>query len=190
MVKGNVIRGFLVWYEGRFGIDRVRELARRAPEDLRAVFDPDQPLVQLLASSWYPSRLVHSAFDTITENMSEKEIRDLAREANREILQKQLTGAYRLVVEKLVTPESYALVVPRFWRQLHSTGVRRMRILGPGEAESTISHWPGHHPVLCLLAIETMRALFERMGKKDVEWTRTSCVSEGGTECVTRLTWR
>jgi hypothetical protein len=190
MVKGAIIRNFLAWYEERFGVERVRELARRAPADLRSLLDPEQPIVTLLASSWYPCRLVHSMLDTAAEGMSESAVLDLAREANREAVARELYGVYRFVVERLVTPEIYAVMVPRYWRQLHSTGARKMRILKPGEAESTVAHWPGHHPLLCLCAIETMRALFERMGKKDVAWERTSCVSEGGSECVTRLTWK
>jgi hypothetical protein len=73
--------------------------------------------------------------------------------------------------------------------QLHSTGVRKMTILRTGEAVSRVERWTGHHSVLCLCTIETMRAMFERMGKRDVAWERTKCVSEGATSCVTTLTW-
>ncbi len=81
--------------------------------------------------------------------------------------------------------------MPRLWRQLHTTGKRKITIDTPTSATSIVAEWPGHHAVLCTITIETMRAIFERMGKRDVRWERTRCVSKhGGTECVTKLTWR
>jgi len=83
------------------------------------------------------------------------------------------------------------------WKQLHSTGEREVTIFeepgpnGERRAESIVRDWPGHHPVLCTVTIETMCAIFETMGCREVEWRRTKCISkDGGRACVTERTWR
>jgi hypothetical protein len=189
-MKGGVIREFFDSYQKEHGIERVRELLPRVPPDLRALLDPDDPFRTILPASWYPARLVHAVLDAMTEGMSEEQIRTFVHDSNRVVMQRATSSAYRFFLDKLLTPEMYALAVPRFWKQWHTTGVRKMRIVRNGEAESIVAKWGGHHPVLCTVTIETMCSVFELMGKKDVKWVRTACVSSGAPECVTRLTWR
>jgi hypothetical protein len=189
-IKGGVIREFFAWYQDEVGVEKVRSLLPRVPEDMRALLDPDEPFLKILPASWYPSRLVCVMLDAISEGMTDAQIRKLAHDANRAVIRRDVGSVYRFLLDKLATPEMYALAVPRFWRQLHTTGVRKMRVLGDREAESVVSQWPGHHPLLCTITIETMCSVFELMGKKDVKWKRTACVSAGASECVTLLSWR
>lgn len=189
MIKGAAIRAFFEWYQEKYGVEHIREMARKAPEDLRAALDPEQPLVTILPASWYPSRLVCSMLEVLREGKTEAEFREIVRIGNMTVIDRSFS-VYRFLLETLVTPELYAAAIPRLWKQLHNTGRRRMKIDGPGEATSTVSDWPGHHPLLCTITIETMRAIFVRMGKKDVQWKRIKCVTtHGGKECVTKLTW-
>jgi hypothetical protein len=189
MVKGAALRDFFAWYQEKNGLARVREMALRMPEDLRALLDPDEPFTTILAASWYPSRLVHAILDRVGEGLSEDELRVMLRDANRFVVKRNMNGVYRLFLSKLVTPEMYALAVPRLWGQLHTTGARRMTITSERSAESVVARWPGHHPILCTCTIETMCAIFETMGKREVAWERTACVSRGAKECVTILRW-
>lgn len=189
MMKGAVLREFVDWYEARYGKDRMRALADRLPDDLRSELDPDEPIVRLLGASWYPARLSHLLLDTLTEGMSEAQIRTLARESTRHVVARGAGGIYGFVLRRLVTPEIYALSVPRLWRQLHSTGDREVTVTSAAAATSSVRRWSGHHPVLCTFTIETMCAVFEVMGKTDLRWERTACVSRGSKECVTLLTW-
>jgi hypothetical protein len=189
MIKGGVLREFLVWYEATHGVSRLRVVAERLPEDLRAFLDPDQPLVKLLASSWYPSRLVFITLDTLTEGFTQADTLKLAYDSNRWVVKHSMSSVYRFALRTLATPEMYAKGVGRFWRQLHSTGQRHVQVLSPTSLESTISDWAGHHPALCTITIETMCALFEAMGKKEVRWSRTACVARGAKACVTQLVW-
>jgi hypothetical protein len=190
MMKGAMLRACVDWYEERYGEDALREIAARASEELRAYLDPDDPLVGFLPASWYPAPLVHELLDVFSAGRSEAEIAQMAKEATRAGVVRGTNSVYRFVLARLVSPEIYARTVPRLWRQLHTTGERRVRILGPGEAESVVTRWHGHHPLLCTITIETMCALFESMGAKDVTWNRVACVSRGAEECVTRLSWR
>jgi hypothetical protein len=189
MMQGAAIRAFFEWYQEKYGVEHIRDMARKAPEDLRAALDPEQPLVTILPASWYPCRLVHSMLESLRETKTEREFLELARVGNQVVIDRSVS-VYRFMLETLVTPELYAMAIPRLWRQLHTTGRRRMKIEGSTEATSVVSDWPGHHPLLCTITIETMRAIFVRMGKKDVEWNRERCVStHGGNECITKLTW-
>lgn len=189
-IKGGVIREFFDWYQNEVGVEYVRSLLPRLPDDVRAMLDPDDPFITLLPASWYPCRLVHVVLDVMTEGLTEVQIRKLAHDANRAVVRRDVGSVYRFFLDKLATPEMYALAVPRFWKQFHSTGKRKIEIIRDGEAESIVSDWGGHHPILCTITLETMCAVFELMGKKDVKWERTACVSAGASECVTRLTWR
>jgi hypothetical protein len=190
MVKGAVIREFVTWFELHQGRERIRTIAERAPEDLRDLLDPDEPLVRILPSSWYPARLVHSILDTLSEDIPEARLVEMAHDATRWAISRAMNGVYRFTFEKLASPQVYAALVPRLWRQLHTTGERRLQVTGPGQAESVVSSWAGHHPLLCTITVEMMCGLFEKMGCKDVRYKRTSCVSRGAKECVTRVTWR
>jgi hypothetical protein len=201
MIKGAAIREFFTWYQKTHGIESVRVLVRHAPPDLRPLLDPEEPMVKLLPATWYPCRLVHPMLDAVKERMSDAAFNQMAKEANRHLVRTGMNSVYRFFLEKLVSPELYATLVPRFWRQLHTTGVREMTIVrnddgdgderaGVGEAISITRDWGGHHPLLCTCVIETMCAIFEQMGKKDVKWVRETCVGSGAAECRTRLTWK
>lgn len=189
MIKGGAIREFLEWYSIHKGTERVRRLAQQAPQDLRAHLDPDDEHVNLLASSWYPSRLVDSMLDTLAEGMTEADLRRVAHDSTRWILQNGTSSTYRFVLRRLVTPEIYALSVDRLWRQFHTTGRREVRLTSRSSAESKVTRWGGHHPMLCTITIETMCAVLETMGCKQLRWERSECVSRGANQCVTNLEW-
>lgn len=190
-MKGAVLREFVEWYASNHGEERMRALAERLPEDLRRELDPSEPGVKLLASSWYPARLSHLLLDALTEGMTDLQVQRLARDATRYVVERGTTGIYRFALRRLVTPELYALSVARLWRQWHTTGDREVEVTSPTTARSVVRRWPGHHPVLCTITIETMCAVLETMGCKEVRWERTACVSRdaGPRECVTLLEW-
>ena len=190
MIKGGAIREFFAWYERKFGIESVRDMARRVPSDLAPLVDPDDPVVHFLASSWYPARLVHSMLDTMNEGRSDLEIERLARDATRHVVANGMGSVYRFLLEKLGSPQIYASMIPRMWRQLHDTGDRSVEIVEEGRAISKVANWAGHHRVLCMLSTMLMCAIFEQMGKKNVKWTCTRCISrDGGRECVYEVRW-
>lgn len=190
MMKGATIRELFTWYEQTHGRERVRRMAARAPADLRALLDPDEPLVRILASTWYPARLVHSMLDTVTDGLTEAEVDKLARDCGRAFTTSKLRGVYKLLFARIVSPEMYASNIQRMWSLIHDTGERRIDIVGPGEARSVIANWPGHHRVLCQITVGTMCALLETMGCKSVDSERVSCVSGGAKECVSRVMWQ
>lgn len=190
MIKGAVLREFVQWYESHFGMDGLRAVAENLPEDLRHYIDPYEPVVNMLAASWYPSRFCNLLLDAVSEGRSHAELELLAHDATRWIVARSMSSVYRFALRRLVTPEMYALSVPRLWRQLHSTGDREVKVTSDTTLQSKVLNWPGHHPVLCTVTIETMCAILETMKCQDVTWRRVACVSRGGSECVTQVEWR
>lgn len=190
-MKGGAIREFFAWYQQKFGLEGVREMARRVePPELRALLDPDDPIVNFLASSWYPARLVHVMLEIGMEGRTELEVERLARDAARHVVANSMGSAYRAILKKLGSPQIYARMIPRMWRQLHDTGDRSVIITSEGHATSKIANWAGHHRLVCLLSTALMCAIFEQMGCKNVKWSCVHCIARGGgNECVYEVEW-
>jgi hypothetical protein len=163
-------------------------LARMRPED-RALLEPGAPGLGILGSTWYPSPLVHAVLDVIAENMGRDAQHRFVRDACAAVIPRMVAGPYRALFQLLASPSLYARLIQHAWRQLHTTGERTMVLPRPGEAESEISSWPGHHPMLCDVTVETMAALFRIMLKTDVTVTRVACVSDGAPRCRAVLRW-
>jgi hypothetical protein len=188
-IKGAAIREFLLWHDTRYGHGETRALVERVPPPLLALIDPSQPALGILGATWYPTSLTHPMLDRLVARVG-NEGRELAREANREVVPRMIRGIYRVLFRAAASPELYARHVPRLWRRLHTTGDRTMILRAPGEILSTTSNWPGHHPVLCWMTIYTMAQVFEAMGYR--QWTveRLACVGHGAERCETVLRYR
>jgi hypothetical protein len=114
----------------------------------------------------------------------------LIRESTDAVVEHMLRGLYAVLFALVASPDRYARHIQRAWNQLHDTGTREVRIVAPGEAESIIREWPGHHPILCEMVHETTRAVFSHMRVGQVSVTRERCVSRGAHACVARVRWR
>jgi len=188
-IKGAAIREFLLWHAGKFGHDQTAQLVVGLPAALAAMVDPSQPALGILGASWYPATLVHPMLDRMAERAGH-EGKELARDANREVVPRMIRGIYRVMFRAAATPELYARHVQRLWRRLHSTGERSIVLRAPGEAFSVVEQWPAHHPVLCWVTIYTMAYVFEAMGYRHWTVDRIACVSHGAGRCETVLRYR
>lgn len=191
-MKGSAVREFLRWYETRHATDALRgRVLATLPPDLAAAVDPRSEAFGILASDWYDARIVHALLDAATAGLDADGRRRLAREGVRAALAASVKGVYRVVIERLSTPELYARNIQRLWGLLHDSGRREIAVDGPGkQARSSVWAWGGHHPFLCEIVSETTGQLFEKMGCRDVVVERVSCVSEGEMRCESRLAWR
>jgi hypothetical protein len=185
-VKGALVREMLLWYGARFGHEATARLAEAVPPHLASLVDASQPALGILAASWYPMALITPMLDRVLEGCHD-EGRELARDANRDVVPRLIRGVYRIAFRAVASPELYARHVARLWRRLHTTGDRSMTLRAPGEALSVVENWPGHHPLVCWLTIYTMAYVFEAMGYK--QWTveRLCCVGHGAARCETVL---
>ncbi|HEY1691594.1 MAG TPA: hypothetical protein VGG39_05515 [Polyangiaceae bacterium] len=186
LIKGAAIREFLLWHDRKFGHDETRALLTGVPPALLATIEPSQPALGILGASWYPTTLTHPMLDRLAARVG-NEARDVARDANRDVVPRMIRGVYRVLFRAVASPELYARHVPRLWRRLHTTGDRTVVLRAPGEAHSTTRDWPGHHPVLCWMTIYTMAYVFEAMGYRQWSVERLACVGHGARACETLL---
>lgn len=188
-VKGSVIRELLVWSLERSPPGTAqRMLSHMRPQD-RTLVDPTRPAMGIISSEWYSSLLVHALLDVMVEGLGREEQRRLAHEANAYVVPRMISGTYQALFRRLASPALYARFIQHAWRQLHTTGERTMFLPGPGQADSEVTSWPGHHPALCDCTVETMAALFRIMLQTDITVVRISCVSEKADSCRTVLKW-
>jgi len=189
-IKGTALMPVLSWYVEAFGKDRIATAVTRIAPEVRAEITIADGVPRLIPSAWYDVRLAHALLDETLGQTPEKDRSRIARDAARAGVQASARGVYRFMLAQLGSPELYARHIQRVWGLLHDTGQREVRIVAPGEADSEIRDWPGHHPILCALTNETMAAVFEIMGARDVVLRREQCVSDGAPLCRTHVSWR
>jgi hypothetical protein len=188
-IKGSAVRELLRFYSLRSSPDALREAWRSLRGPTRALFDPEQEALGVLPNEWYDSQaageLVDAILKTWPPGTREESMREAARFGTRSLSR----GIYKVLLEKLTSPQMYARLVPRFWTVLHDTGSREVVITSATTARSITRDWGGHHPALCTGTLHTMAAFFELMGFDDVSVKRVECVADGGLECVAEVSW-
>lgn len=163
--------------------------AQQIPVEERGGFDPTSTTLGVIPTVWYPTAAVGRVLDNVAATMTVAERTRMVRESTEASVAKSMRGIFKLAFQLLVTPDRYAKHIQRFWNQLHDTGIRTVEVVGPGEAVSLIEDWRGHHPLLCEATMETMAAVFRRMGLEDVEVMRVECVSTNDARCKAILRW-
>jgi hypothetical protein len=188
-IKGAAIREVVRWYARTKGRDSLARAVTQMPSGIARQLDATDDALGIIASTWYDAEVVHAMLDAIVAPYPAGDRHVLIRTAAREGVRTSMNGVYKFVVAQIVTPGFYARNIQRLWRMLHDTGSREITVLRDGHAISRTWDWPGHHPLLCETAIETMCAIFELTGQKDVVARRTHCVSHGASECVAEVRW-
>jgi hypothetical protein len=192
-IKGATLREFAVWYERRRGKEARVALGESLPSALRDLVWPDREGLGLAGTEWYPVSLAHHLLDSAAVTIG-PEMPRLLREATEHSVSRLTRGVYATFFRMIASPALYSKHVQRTWRLVHDTGTRRMVFLEPETLESTIEDWPGHHPWLCVITTETVRAVFLAMGCKDVRVDRTACVgraaSRGAASCRALVRFR
>ena len=189
-VKGAALRPVLAWYERSFGRAAIQRGVARVPAAVRADVELRDGVPVLLSNTWYDMQLVHAILEETLGTLPPDECRRVARDAAHAGIKETGRGVYKFVLEQVVSPELYARHIQGLWRLLHDGGTREIRMVSPGVAVSEIRDWPGHHPILCVVTTETMAAIFEALGMRDVTIQRESCISDGAPLCRTHVTWQ
>ena len=189
LIKGGAIRELLLWYESHHGRAFYPSVIPRLPPHLAQRLALDRTTLGILSNVWYPSPIVHAILDAVAERHGPDELRAIMSEANAFAVRTLTRGVYQFLFRMVGSPELYARHIQRAWNLLHTTGKRTI-VLGDGFADSTIEQWPGHHPWLCEIPSETMKAVFVAMGCQAVVAERLTCVSTGASLCRSVLRYR
>lgn len=187
-VKGIAFREFVRWYERTYGRDATLKAWRAVPDALRAELDPERDAFGLLASTWYPIGVATSLLEAITWGLALEERSALLRGGVAHALDVTISGVYKVLFDRLFTPERHAKYAQKIWSNFYNTGEVVGRIVGPGRAEQLVRDWNGHHPLLCELSLWSLTTFHERMGCKNVKVSRSSCVRDS-PECRFVITW-
>lgn len=189
-IKGAAIRELVRCYVREHGADDLRRAIEALPAELKSDLDLDEEALGILSSTWYDVRIVHALLDALVARHPPAERRTLLATTAREAVHASASGVYRFVVGQIVTPGFYARNIQRLWNMLHDSGQREILIERDGLARSRTWDWPGHHPLLCDVAIETMCAVLELTGREEVVAVRRTCVSDGARECLVDVRWK
>lgn len=188
-IKGAAIKPFFEWYLGRWGRNRLLEVAREIAPALQVGFDLEDDLLGVLPSAWYPARNIHALLDGLLSRQTARERDETARDGARAIIDSTLKGVYRWLFTTMMTPERYARNAQKLFSRYQEPGEMTKTALGETGHLSVLRGWPGHHPLLCDFLIHTADYVYRQLGCRDVKVRRTACVAEGGTDCRFEITW-
>jgi hypothetical protein len=187
-IKGVAFREFLRFCGDRLGRERITTVLQRIETPEVPAFDPTQPYMGVLPSTWYPAPLIHTLLNRITDGMSPAQRSELASSGATAIMDATLRGIYARLVALFVTPEIYAKHAPKLWQSYYDHGDFLVTIHEGRRAECIIGGWTAHHPLLCEMNVTAANRIYEAMRLAGVETVRESCVGAGGQTCrfVTR----
>lgn len=188
-IKGLAFREFVRWYNTEHGPSVLQASAQALPNDLRAQLDVSRADFGILAGSWYPVVMATTFLEAISRGLSPEQRMEVLRGATDQALGNMLTGVYRSLFEKLVTPERHARYAQNIFRTFYNTGTVVGEVLEPGRAEQAVSDWAGHHPILCELSVLSLTAFHRSMKLENVRVTRLSCILGGAPSCRFSIRW-
>lgn len=190
-IKGAAFREFIAYYRTTYGAPELKALVEALPAVHRRELDPNDPVLGVLTSEWYPAELVHALLDEIARGKSEAALRELTSKASVAIMRATLRGLYRMLFEWMATPERYAKYAPKLWAAYYDSGEVAVELLPDGlTALSTTRNWRSHHPVICELNCGAGVEIYGAMGCREVTNERAQCVSRGDPYCRFVTRWR
>jgi len=130
-IKGLAFREFVRWYNTEHGPSVLQASAQALPNDLRAQLDVSRADFGILAGSWYPVVMATTFLEAISRGLSPEQRMEVLRGATDQALGNMLTGVYRSLFEKLVTPERHARYAQNIFRTFYNTGTVVGEVRGP-----------------------------------------------------------
>jgi hypothetical protein len=188
-IKGAGIQPFIAWYAGTWGQDRLEAVAARIPEAHRVHFHFDRPSLGVLPSVWYPAPPVHAFLDGLAAAHTAAEQETIVRDGARAIIDATLTGVYRWLFERMMTPDRYAANAQKLFSRYYEPGVMTKVSLGTTGHLTVIEGWGAHHPTLCAFTLHTAVYVYGALGCRDFAVRRTACVGQGASDCRFEMTW-
>ncbi|MEZ4369724.1 MAG: hypothetical protein R3B07_02835 [Polyangiaceae bacterium] len=185
-IKGVAIAAFVQWYQQTKDPQRLAEVVSRMKPEHQAHLDVTRPGAGLIASTWYPSPLVHELMDGLCAGLPEAEVEALATQAEGAVMDATLHGVHKLFFRMLVTPERYARYSQPLWNRFFDSGQMVTEVVGD-EVRSRATGWRGYHCFICRMNREAMRIIHTAMGVKVERVEMTECQARGDKRCANRL---
>jgi hypothetical protein len=188
-IKGSGIQPFFAWYTSQWGHERLAATARSLQPDMRACFDPHDPLLGVLPSQWFRASAIHALLDRLLDGHTAEERHRIAREGAHAIIESTLKGVYRWLFEMMMNPDRYGRSAQKLFSRYYEPGTMTKTPLGETGHVSVVRDWGSHHPLLCDFLIHTAEYVYSALGCKSVQVRRTACVSAHADHCRFEITW-
>ncbi len=190
-MKGAPVAEFLVWYEERFGAERLREVAAIAdPAKLKDI-DVNEPGLGIVARDWYPAETIHALCDAFDLATNDGSVHPILREGTEASMEATLGGPVRrLMMRLIISPNTYMRNAPTLWHQYFDSGQVEVRQTSRTALEWHIDGWRSHHRMLCQMVTLSEASVFGAMGCFGVLATETACVTLGGARCAHTIEWQ
>lgn len=161
------------------------------PEQLRGVLDrlgADARYFtgHLLAHEMVPLGSVNR-FTELAAEAKKEPVKNFARRAGRFGAEMGLKSVYKFILA-LASVDYVIKKAPFIWTRVYDRGTMEVETAN-NRGKAHAREFPGS-PAGCARIAGWLEVILEHAGAKDVRCVHTSCVGEGGPECLWDLTWR
>jgi hypothetical protein len=148
---------------------------------------PNTPALGLIGARKYPYIFIADLVRTMMSVTHAHDEDAFIRETAAAGIDRSMTTTMRTML-RFTRPEQLAAKAQESWSAFHDTGTVRVTIDGK-DYLARVTDWQRHEVIVCKIALEVRRRIFERMGLKPTLARRERCVGWGHDDCVVRIRW-
>lgn len=182
-VKGTAIRAGLAWCAETYGAPTLAQLFERASPELRALLRPEDPVLGIIASSWYPTRAVGEMLEVLEQVTHPTDLDAHWTSMAQAIAKDNVLGVYRSLFRLVTTPAALEANAQRVWHTYCDEGTLSAREVRPGELRFELRGWTFHHPQACRAVGHIAQQALRAVGYRGLVVERMQCVSDGHGLC-------
>jgi serine/threonine protein kinase len=182
-VKGTAVRAALAWCADTYGAETLAQLFERASPELRAVLRPEDPVLGIIPSSWYPTRAVGEMIELLEQVTRPTDLETHWTSMAQAIAKDNVFGVYKSLFRLVTTPAALEANAQRVWHTYCDEGTLSAREVRPGELRFELRGWTFHHPQACRAVGHIAQQALRAVGYRGLVVERMQCVSEGHGLC-------
>jgi hypothetical protein len=188
-VKGTALRPGIAWFAqnyGETGLSRVVELA--SPE-LLAILRPNDPVLGLMASGWYDTRLVGELLGLVEQMARPLDAAATGLRIADAVARDNVSGVYRSLFRLVASPPLLEANAQRVWRTYVDEGELSVQLRGESAFCAQVRGWTRHDVNVCRLLRPLLESLLREVGYIGLRVERAGCISDGAAQCTFDGAW-
>jgi hypothetical protein len=179
-VKAVPVNGLCEFVKKELSATQWERLLRRFPPEQARFFQG-----HLLAQEQVAIQLVNDFTKAAAEEKGEP-VKQFARRAGRYGAELGLKSVYKFIM-MMRSPESVLRKAPFMWTRVYDVGEMTVDA-GKNKAQIHIRNFPSH-PAGCGRITGWFEVIGEKAGARNLRTLHTSCMAEGGKECLWDFVW-